>query len=203
MRGEKQKVYLSLYSRLCVCVCVRACARMCARACVRVRACLRTCLYVCARVCACLCVRVCVSNIFMWAVFRLWNRAVEEFNDVSMTLCYGNGGALFFKRDVMVWLLSIQCDSQFAGDSEHCFHLHIVTEPCFTKTRGSFFHQPPKKNKATSYHYSSQLKTCAQHRKRKGSYNQSMIIMRTSMRIVEWQITEPLRSHDKITKSQK
>ena len=138
MRGETQKVYLSLYLLLCVCVRACACSCVCARACVLV--CVRVCVCVC--VCLCVCVCVCVSNIFMWAVFRLWNRAVEEFNDVSMTLCYGNGGALFFKRDVMVWLFSVIVSLLVIL---HCFHLHIVTEPCFTKTCGSFFHQPPQK----------------------------------------------------------
>ena len=37
-------------------------------------------------------------NIFMWAVFQLWTRAVEEFDDVGVHLCYGSGGALLFKK---------------------------------------------------------------------------------------------------------
>ena len=44
------------------------------------------------------------------------------------------------------------------------------------------------------------IKTCVQHRKREGSYDQSMRMMRTSMRIVVSQIAKPLRSQDKITK---
>ena len=37
-------------------------------------------------------------NIFMWAVFQLWSRAVKEFDEFRVRLCHGSGGALLFKK---------------------------------------------------------------------------------------------------------
>ena len=53
--------------------------------------------------------------VFAWAVFQLWTRAVEEFHDVGVPLCYGSGCALLFKKGGDG--LATQRDSQFADDS--------------------------------------------------------------------------------------
>ena len=61
------------------------------------------------------CMAPVLFNIFMWAVFQLWTRAVEEFDDVGAPLCYGSGGALLFKKGGDD--LTTQRDCQFADDS--------------------------------------------------------------------------------------
>ena len=61
------------------------------------------------------CMAPVLFSIFMRAGFQLWTRAVEEFNDVGVPLCYGSGAAILFKRGGDG--LATQRDCQSANDS--------------------------------------------------------------------------------------
>ena len=78
----------------------------------------------------------------------------------------------------------------------------------YPNQRFLFFHQPQQKQShkwSLSFRHSplASLKTCAQHCKRKRSFDRSMRVMRTSMRIVESQVIKPVRSHYIITEHAK
>ena len=65
-------------------------------------------------------------NIFMWAVFQLWSRAVKESDEFRAHMCYGSSGALLFEK---------------GGDCELSVNVSFLTIfALFASTHGGAFH---------------------------------------------------------------